>query len=738
MTTSSQSPGPLLSVALPVPLRQTFDYAWRGDGPTPGRGCRVRVPFGRRQLVGIVVDHPRSSTLPKGKIKAVIDCLDVDAPILSESLLGLLEWAAQYYCHALGEVLAAALPGELRRGAAAVAAPEPYWRLGAAGADQDLEALARRAPRQAELLQALTDTGTLADSAVKRELGVSAATLRTLSERGWIEPAPEPAPVPATQPTADTLPTLSDEQAAALGVLENQNSPGVTVIDGVTGSGKTEIYMRFMADRIREGHQALLLVPEIGLTPQLIGRLEARFGSSVVSMHSGLTARQRLASWRQAASGEASVIVGTRSAIFAPLASPAVIIVDEEHDGSYKQQDGFRYSARDLAVVRGQRLGIPVVLGSATPSFETLANVERDRYDRVRLRERVGEAQPPELITIDLKAHASQDGLSTPLVLAMQETLNAGNQVLIYINRRGFAPVLFCPTCEDTLECPRCDAPLTLHSHSERLRCHHCGLDRPLDYDCAGCGGERLPVGAGTQRIEAALASRFPDAKVARFDRDSLQRRGSFEAALEDVASGDTDILVGTQILAKGHDYPNVTLVGILDADQGLFGSDFRATEHLAQNLVQVSGRAGRGSRPGRVMIQTHYPEHPLLQRLISEGYGAFAQRGLEEREAAGWPPVGRLAVLRAEAHGAKAATRFLQQCRRWAEPQLGPGVALLGPAPAPMERRAGRYRAQLLVLSPSRKSLGDLLPRWLDAIAGWPDSRQVRYALDVDPLEPV
>lgn len=690
-------------------------------------------------MVGIVVDQPRTSSFPAAKIKPVDACLDAPNPLLAEELLTLLEWAAQYYCHPIGEVIATALPSELRRGAAPVPAPEPYWRLGPAGESQDLERLCRRAPRQATLLAALTRSEILAEATVKGELGIPAATLRTLAERGWIEQAPEPAPRPRTVRDGKqaAMPTLSREQDAALSALQERSEPGVTLVDGVTGSGKTELYMRYMADCIREGRQALLLVPEIGLTPQLIGRLEQRFGAGVVSMHSGLTARQRLDSWRQAASGEATVVVGTRSAIFAQLAKPAVIIVDEEHDGSYKQQDGFRYSARDLAVVRGQRLGIPVILGSATPSLESLANVDRGRYSRVRLSERVGRAQPPELITVDLKAHASHDGLSTPLVLAMQQTLDAGNQVLIYLNRRGFAPVLFCPQCEDTLECPRCDAPLTLHTQNERLRCHHCGKEQPLDYACATCGGERLPVGIGTQRIEAALASRFPSAKVFRFDRDSLQRRGSFESALADVASGEIDILVGTQILAKGHDYPNVTLVGVLDADQGLFGSDFRATEHLAQNLVQVAGRAGRGSQPGRVMIQTHYPGHPLLQHLLSEGYGAFAERLLADRTAAGWPPAGRLVVLRAEAHAAHGATKFLQDCRRWAEREVGPGITLLGPAPAPLERRAGRYRAQLLILAPSRKSLGDLLPRWLDAIAGWPNARQVRYALDVDPTEP-
>lgn len=729
---------PLLSVALPVPLRRCFDYLWRSDGSLPTRGSRVRVPFGKRQMVGIVVDQPRKSSLPSTKIKSISECLDARAPVVAEELLTLLEWAAQYYCHPLGEVIAAALPGELRRGSSPFAEPEAFWRLATAGASQDLEKLSRRAPKQAALLQALAADGPLAETAVKSELGIAPATLRTLAERGWVEPAPEPEPAPrqAEEPNPAEQPTLSAQQNAALTALRDQRAPGVTLIDGVTGSGKTEIYMRYMADCIQAGEQALLLVPEIGLTPQLLGRLERRFGKGVVSMHSGLTARQRLASWRQVASGEASVVVGTRSAIFAPLAKPAVIIVDEEHDGSYKQQDGFRYSARDLAVVRGQRLGIPVILGSATPSLESLANVDRGRYARVRLTERVGQAKPPELITVDLKAHASHDGLSTPLVLAMQQTLDAGNQVLIYLNRRGFAPVLFCAECEDTLECPRCDAPLTLHTQNDRLRCHHCGYSQRLDYSCKTCAGERIPVGAGTQRIEAALEARFPSAKVLRFDRDSMQRRGSLESALASVASGEVDILVGTQILAKGHDYPNVTLVGVLDADQGLFGSDFRATEHLAQNLVQVAGRAGRGSRPGRVMIQTHYPEHPLLQRLLTEGYGAFAERCLEERSAAGWPPAGRLIVLRAEAHAANEAANFLQQCRLWAEPEAGPGITLMGPAPAAMERRAGRYRAQLLVLARSRKSLGDLLPRWLDAIAAWPSARRVRYALDVDPLE--
>jgi primosomal protein N' (replication factor Y) len=453
-------------------------------------------------------------------------------------------------------------------------------------------------------------------------------------------------------------------------------------------------------------------------------------------LHSGLTDTDRLQAWRAARSGTAPVVIGTRSAVFAPLARPGLVVVDEEHDASYKQQDGFRYSARDLALARAQRMGVPVVLGSATPSLESLERIRAGRAQRLDLPNRTAGAQPPTLHLVDLRAHAETQGMATPTVLAMRRHLDAGGQVLVYLNRRGYAPTLFCPGCGWVAPCPRCDARLTVHQRERSLDCHHCGTHRPIPEVCPDCGEPVKPVGQGTERIEETLAVLFPSCALERIDRDAMRKRGSLEAALQRIHDGEVRILVGTQMLTKGHHFPLVTLVVVLNADQGLFGTDYRAAERLAQTIVQVAGRAGRAERPGEVLIQTEYPQHPLLQQLVSGGYDAFAAAALREREAARWPPFARVAVLRAEAPGRDAPLDFLEHARQLALECGVDGVELLGPATAPMERRAGHYRAQLLLHAPSHAPLQRLLARWVPRIEEAPGARKVRWALDVDPLE--
>ena len=565
--------------------------------------------------------------------------------------------------------------------------------------------------------------------------------------QGWIELA-EPSAAPrapsgeAAGPVATpTLPELTADQREVLAAIDAERAAGFKahLLHGVTGSGKTEVYLRLIASELAAGRQTLLLVPEIGLTPQLVARLRSRFGGNLALLHSALTERERFESWRRAYRGEAKLVVGTRSAVFAPLPAAGLVIVDEEHDSSYKQQSGFRYSARDLAVVRARRLDVPVVLASATPSLESVHNAEQGRYRLLQMPRRIGSAGNPKLRIVDLTRHASRQALSTPLVVAIGEHLAAGNQVLLFLNRRGFAPALFCPGCKDAVQCSRCDARLTVHARIGELRCHHCGAQRPLEWACPTCGGERIAVGAGTQRVDDELTALFPKARIARLDRDVTSRKGALTAVLDDVASGATDILIGTQMLTKGHDFPRVTLVGVLSADQGLFGTDPRSHERLAQTILQVAGRAGRAERPGEVVIQTHYPEHPLLTCLLAQDYAAFATLALAERRETEWPPFSHLAVWRAEAAQREPAFALLNRVRAITmqlQPKTGAEVLVLGPAAQQMERKDGRYRAQLLFQSAQRPALHELLRRCLLELRTAPETRKARWSLDVDPLE--
>jgi len=728
----------ILRVAVDVPLRRLFDYrAPPGTEPAALRpGVRVWVPFGRRRLVGVLVELPAATDVPAAKLRPAIAVID-DEPVLDEPMLGLLRWAADYYRHAPGEVIAAALPAPLRAGASAVATEE-RWTLSAAARTGGLTPLSPRAHRLREVIAAVEQRDA-ADAATLAALSPRWRDhVRELEQRGWLLRLHEPTG-PATPPThtvgAGPEPTDAQQQALTA-ITAAKGRHAAFLLHGVTGSGKTEVYLRAIADVVASGHQALVLVPEISLTPQLVARFAARFAAPLAVLHSSLTDQERLRAWRAARSGEAPVVIGTRSAIFAPLARPGLIVVDEEHDSSYKQQDGFRYSARDLALARAQRLSVPVVLGSATPSLESLERVRAGRAMLLELPARTGGARPPAIHLVDLRKHAATQGIATPVVLAIQRHVAAGGQVLLYLNRRGYAPTLFCPSCGWAAPCPRCDARLTVHQRERCLRCHHCGTEQAIPELCPDCGADAKPVGQGTERIEETLTTLFPEAPRARIDRDVIRRKGALEAALERVTSGTVKLLVGTQMLTKGHHFPDVSLVVVLNADQGLFGTDFRASERLAQTIVQVAGRAGRAERPGEVLVQTEYPEHPLLTQLIEGGYDAFASAALEERRAARWPPFARIALLRAEAAHRDAPLAFLEGARRLAEPLAGQDLEILGPATAPMERRAGVYRAQLLLHAPSHAPLQRLLARWLPSVEELPETRRVRWALDVDPLE--
>ena len=734
------SASPILQVAVNTPLNRYFDYLYpeNWDGRAVHRGVRVRVPFGRTRVIGIVTGLPSATEWPRAKLRHALEVLDRE-PILDDGLMDLLEWAAAYYHHPPGEVFWTALPGLLRRGDAADALEE-YWRATGSVTSEEVEGLRRRAPRQAEILGLLAAQpgGVAAKELALTHTGWR-TPMRTLAKKGMVETF-ERAPRNEVRPSGEASepgPVLTAHQRAAIEtLLEHEGGFASFLLDGVTGSGKTEVYLQLIEQTLRSNRQVLLLVPEIGLTPQLVERLKRRLNVALAILHSGLTGRDRLAAWRAARSGEAKIILGTRSAVFSALKAPGLIVVDEEHDLSFKQQDGFRYSARDLAVYRAKQHAIPVILGSATPSLESIHNANSGRYVHLKLPERPDASQPPAAGLIDLRHHAARQGLSTPLLTAVRRHLDAGGQVLLYLNRRGYAPSLFCTGCGWVADCRRCDARMTVHRAEHRLECHHCGATQAVPQLCGACGCELKPVGQGTERIEETLAHEFPGLPIARIDRNTMQRRGAMEDAFAQIRSGHARILVGTQMLTKGHHFPDVTLVGVVNADQGLFGADFRSSERLAQTIVQVSGRAGRAQRPGEVLIQTAYPEHPLLQELISNGYDSFAAAALEERRDASWPPFSNLALLRAEANRKELPLDFLAAARRAALAIATADIEVLGPASAPMERKAGFYRAQLLLQSSHRGVLQSMLARWREEIEKTKEAKRVRWSLDVDPLE--
>ncbi len=737
-------PPPILRLALPSPLRRLFDYRAPAGVPHAALlpGVRLRVPFGRREVIGILVELADSSPVADDKLRPALELLDTRPP-LPATLFRLCLWTAQYYQHSLGDTLSWALPVLLRQGEPAEARQERFWHL-AEGARLDDPRLAR-APRQREALKAIAQHAHGLAHGLLGKLQLNKESLDLLLAKGLVRVETRRSQVSATHQGAWLLQpelTLNNEQRTAFeAVRAGLGRFQPFLLAGVTGSGKTEVYLQLIHQVLQAGKQALILIPEINLGPQTLARFEKRFNARIALLHSNVSDRERLDAWLAARDGEADIIIGTRSALFTPLKNPGLIILDEEHDASYKQQEGLRYHARDLAVVRARQENLPILLGSATPSLESLHNAHAGRYALLKLTQRAGGAQPPRFLRLDIKSRPLDSGISGPLQQAMAQTLAAGQQVLVFLNRRGFAPSLLCHDCGWLSQCRRCDARMTLHQRHNELRCHHCGhVERP-PLNCPECASVDLrPVGAGTERAEERLGILFPDFPVLRIDRDSTSRKGAMEQLFGTINRGEPCLLVGTQMLAKGHHFPRVTLVAILDADGGLFSADFRASERMAQLIVQVAGRAGRAEEAGKVIIQTHLADHPLLVQLTEQGYFAFAEQALSERRAAGLPPFSHLALLRAEAHKPGQAEDFLGQACDQAEAllqQLGlTGIELLGPVPAPMERRAGRYRAQLLLQGSARAPLHRLLHAWLPEVEQLPGSRAVRWSLDIDPID--
>lgn len=734
----------ILRLALPSPLRSLFDYRPPSGVPHSALrpGARLRVPFGRREVVGVLIEVASHSEVPEAKLKPALELLD-STPPLPPALFRLCLWTAQYYQHSLGDTFSWALPVLLRQGEPAEARQERFWHA-AAGARADDPRL-NRAPRQREALKTIAQHPHGVAHSLLSQLQLSKDSLDQLLQKGLLRietrRTHQARQHQGSWLLQAELPLNQEQRAAFEAIRAGLDGFQAFLLAGVTGSGKTEVYLQLIHQVLKAGKQALVLIPEINLGPQTLARFEKRFNARIALLHSNVNDRERLDAWLAARDGEADIIIGTRSALFTPMKKPGLIILDEEHDASYKQQEGLRYHARDLAIVRARQENLPVVLGSATPSLESLHNAHIGRYALLRLTQRAGGAQAPRFLRLDVKSRPLDSGISGPLQQAMAQTLAAGQQVLVFLNRRGFAPSLLCHDCGWLSQCPRCDARMTLHQRHNELRCHHCGhVERP-PLNCPQCNKVDLrPVGAGTERAEERLGILFPDFPVLRIDRDSTARKGSMEQLLSIINRGEPCLLVGTQMLAKGHHFPRVTLVAILDADGGLFSADFRASERMAQLIVQVAGRAGRAEEPGKVIIQTHLADHPLLVQLTEQGYFAFAEQALSERRAAGLPPFSHLALLRAEAQKPGQAEDFLDQACGEAEQlltELGlTGIELLGPVPAPMERRAGRFRAQLLLQGSARTPLHRLMNAWLPRVEQLPGSRSVRWSLDVDPID--
>ncbi|MDG1819285.1 MAG: primosomal protein N' [Porticoccaceae bacterium] len=727
----------IIRVAIPSPLRRSFDYLVPdslAESP-PQRGCRVSVPFGKREVVGLVIECTDSSDFALEKLKPISAIID-SQPLLPESLFKLFIWAANYYQHPIGDALFSTLPVLLRSGSELPEIEIANWRATTLGKGLGPDSL-KRSPRQRALMDDL-----LAEPLIREDLLLEThnrAALKQLREKDLIELVMQkPEPVALNNLLREQPLTLHKSQQQAMDAIEYHGFKSF-LLDGVTGSGKTEIYLQAIEKILRYGRQALILIPEISLTPQTEKRFRDRFNVPLVTLNSGLTDKARLEAWARAKSGEAQIILGTRSAIFTPLKDPGLIILDEEHDQSYKQQEGFRYSARDLAVIRAKQENIPIILGSATPSLESLNNCNQQRYQHLVLETRAGSAVPPSWALVDLKAETLECGIARSTLAAIKETISKKQQVLVFLNRRGFAPTLLCHQCGWVAECRSCDARLTVHRARGRLICHHCNYQQRNVHQCPSCQGKELiAAGEGTERSEAWLQQCFPETPVLRVDRDSTRNKGAMQKVFDTANSGEPCILVGTQMLAKGHHFANITLVVVLDADSGLFSADFRSHERMGQLLVQVAGRSGRGSSAGKVIVQTHQPQHPLLQLLINEGYSQYAKLLLDQRQLTQLPPYNQMAIIRAESNNPNQAEKFLRAARNLAETIAPPtpNLSYLGPLPALMEKRAGRFRFIFQLSGQRRADLQQLLSALCPQLERLPEARQVRWSIDVDPQE--
>ncbi|MFK7731070.1 MAG: primosomal protein N' [Pseudomonadales bacterium] len=740
--------------AIQSPLNRLFDYlppqasvdVLRQAKP----GMRLWVPFGRRRIVAILLEITQSSEFAPNKLRNAERFID-EQPLLDNSYFQLFQWVADYYHHPVGDTIFGFLPSLLRKGRSAdktIASAERAWQLSLQGQgliSEDSGTVLKRAPKQGQLLKTLFEQGVLTQAELA-DSGFSTAITKTLSDKGLIEPASskdnfKTGKAPAKNSVAEHLQANAEQRLAIDAVAAQMNNYHCFLLHGITGSGKTEVYLQLIERCLHVGKQALILVPEIGLTPQMLERFQQRFGGDILALHSGMTDVQRLNAWLTARNGQAQIVIGTRSALLAPLPALGLIIVDEEHDGSFKQQDGLRYSARDLAIKRAHLNDIPVLLGSATPSLESLANAKQGKYSLLELTQRAGGALPPHINLSDCNEPFAADGLAFTVIDAARRHLKEGAQVLIFINRRGFAPSLLCSQCGWIAKCSACDVRMTAHLMGNQLICHHCERREIWPKQCPTCQHQPLQtLGSGTQKLEQTLEQHFPDVAVIRVDRDSTQRKGSLHSKLAKAQSGEPCVLLGTQMLAKGHHFPNLSMVAILDADTALYSSDYRGPERMAQTITQVAGRAGRGERPGEVFVQSQLPDHPLLIQITTDSYGEFADRLLEERSALALPPFSKSAALFGEHRALDELLECMRVLRQNVERSLGKqglgDIMTVGPVPAPMPRKSNRFRAQMILYSQQPSTLHRYLSSLRKTLDQNTTPRGMRLAIDVDPID--
>ena len=735
-TTLSTTPSYRIRVAVPVYLYDCFDYSLTAEQYHQAEvGARVAVSFGRQNVVGVIVEKlTDEKPLDLGfKLKAITELLD-DNAILDAKVLSLLTWSAQYYQFPIGEVMHAALPSFLRQG-------KPYnllarmWKL----IDDHAEDKLKRSEKQQDAYKILKLHPTGTSENILNLAGIETATLKALEKKQITQCILEAQDFKPQAMTLAQMPlTPNDEQKRAIqNILKARHSYHAFLLDGLTGSGKTEVYLQVMQEVLKQGKQVLVLVPEIGLTPQTVSRFQSRFHCHIALLHSGLNDSKRLQAWQSAQTGKASIVIGTRSAIYTPLPHLGLIVLDEEHDLSFKQQEGFRYHARDVALYRAHLENCPIILGSATPSIDSYALVEQGKMTRLELDQRAGVAVMPKMHVIDLKVAQKQNGISQQLIHEVQKRLDKKEQVLIFLNRRGYAPVLICESCGWQAKCPHCDANFTVHRQPyQHLHCHHCGTIHRMPEHCPQCQHSELkPIGLGTAKVEENLQALFPNFDVIRVDRDSTSRVGSWQKIYNKIQKSEPIILLGTQMLAKGHHFPYVTLVAILDIDSGLLSVDFRATERTAQLIIQVAGRAGRGEKKGEVYLQTLRPDHPLLNTLLESGYRSFAKQTLKERKAAWMPPYRYAALLRCESKDQELNQSFLQEHAQALRQASENSIDIWGPIPAPMERKAGRYQAHMVLLSKDRARMHFYIRQWWQNV--WHNKPHgMKLSLDIDPQE--
>ncbi|MDP1766646.1 MAG: primosomal protein N' [Methylotenera sp.] len=730
-------PKPILKIALDVPLDRLFDYL--SGGQIVKIGQRVLVPFGRRSQIGIVMDMADASDFPIEKLKSITQVFTDELPVDAETL-NLVKFSANYYQYPFGQALLAALPARLRQIAPAVSRKQYAYQLTDFGQTQTVEQIPKRQLVMRRVFAALQAEGLLTEVDLNAISSSARKSVKQLVSDGWALSKPVQASIKLSEMPAPIMPALNEEQTLAVKqIVEGSQGYNAWLLHGITGSGKTEVYIRLMQHVLEnKDAQVLVLVPEINLTPQLEARFRSRLSNyPLVSLHSNLSESERLHNWLLAQSGAAKIVIGTRLSIFTPLPNLKLIIIDEEHDSSYKQQDSMRYHARDVALVRAKRLNIPVVLGSATPALESWHNVMAKKYRLLSLNQRaVTAAQLPNIECIDTTKVNLQHGLTPQLIVALRLRLERKEQSLLFINRRGYSPVLLCSACHWIAPCMRCSSRLVVHLGQRKLRCHHCGHEQKIPSQCPSCGNADLhPTGHGTQRLEQTLAQLLPNARIARVDRDSTSRKDALVEILDKVHNQEIDILVGTQMLAKGHDFPNLTLVGVIDTDSALHSPDFRASERLFAQLMQVAGRAGRADKAGQVIIQTQFPEHSLFNALRSQDYVSYANAMLQEREQVQFPPHVFMALLRAEANEYQLVQQFLNHAFTLAR-ELTDNVTVYDPIRPQMERLKGMERGHVLMQSTSRQALQSVLKNLVGQLRGQSIAAKVRWAVDVDPLE--